>query len=37
LNQAVKFLEKTLAEEKKTDEALTQLAEGAVNRHAEAA
>jgi ferritin-like metal-binding protein YciE len=37
LNQAVKFLEKTLAEEKKTDEALTQLAEGAVNRHAEVA
>src|SRR6478672_8556468 len=37
LNQAVKLLEKTLAEEKKTDEALTQLAESEVNQHAQAA
>lgn len=35
--QAVKLLEATLAEEKKTDSSLTQLAEGSVNRHAEAA
>ena len=31
LNQAVKLLERTLAEEKKTDETLTQLAESQVN------
>jgi len=37
LNQAVKLLEKTLSEEKKTDEALTQLAESEVNQHAQAA
>ena len=37
LNQAVKLLEKTLAEEKKTDEVLTQLAESEVNQHAQAA
>ena len=37
LNQAVKLLEKTLAEEKNTDEALTQLAESEVNQHAQAA
>ena len=37
LNQAVKLLEKTLAEEKKTDEALTKLAESEVNQHAQAA
>jgi ferritin-like metal-binding protein YciE len=37
LNQAVKLLERTLAEEKKTDETLTQLAEGQVNEHAKAA
>ena len=36
LNQAVKLLEKTLSEEKKTDEALTQLAESEVNQHAQA-
>ncbi len=35
--QAVKLLDATLAEEKKTDSALTQLAEGSVNQHAEAA
>jgi ferritin-like metal-binding protein YciE len=33
----VKLLEATLAEEKKTDETLTQLAERGVNRHAQAA
>jgi ferritin-like metal-binding protein YciE len=37
LNQAVKLLERTLAEEKKTDETLTQLAESQVNEHAKAA
>ena len=37
LNQAVKLLERTLAEEKKTDETVTQLAEGQVNEHAKAA
>jgi ferritin-like metal-binding protein YciE len=37
LNQAVKLLEKTLSEEKKTDETLTQLAESEVNQHAQAA
>lgn len=37
LNQAVKLLEKTLAEEKQTDEALTQLAKSEVNQHAQAA
>ena len=37
LNQAVKLLERTLAEEKKTDETLTQLAESQVNKHAKAA
>jgi len=37
LNQAVKLLEKTLSEEKKTDEALTQLAESEVDQHAQAA
>lgn len=36
-DQAVRLLEATLAEEKKTDETLTQLAESEVNRHAEAA
>lgn len=35
--QAVKLLEQTLSEEKKTDEALTQLAENEVNQHAQAA
>ena len=35
--QAVKLLDATLAEEKKTDSALTQLAESSVNQHAEAA
>ena len=35
--QAVKLLEQTLSEEKKTDEALTQLAETEVNQHAQAA
>ena len=37
LGQSVKLLDATLAEEKKTDEALTQLAESSVNQHAEAA
>jgi ferritin-like metal-binding protein YciE len=36
-SQSVKLLDATLAEEKKTDEALTQLAESNVNQHAEAA
>jgi ferritin-like metal-binding protein YciE len=35
--QAVKLLEQTLSEEKKTDQALTQLAENEVNQHAQAA
>jgi ferritin-like metal-binding protein YciE len=35
--QAVKLLEQTLSEEKKTDETLTQLAESEVNHHAQAA
>jgi ferritin-like metal-binding protein YciE len=37
MNQAVKLLEATLAEEKKTDETLTKLAESEVNQHAQAA
>jgi ferritin-like metal-binding protein YciE len=37
LDQAVKLLEATLAEEKKTDETLTQLAASEVNQHAKAA
>jgi ferritin-like metal-binding protein YciE len=37
LNQAMKLLERTLAEEKTTDETLTQLAESQVNQHAQAA
>jgi len=37
LKEAVRLLDATLAEEKKTDETLTQIAQGAVNRHAEAA
>lgn len=37
LTQAVKLLDQTLAEEKKTDAALTELAEAAVNQEAEAA
>ena len=37
LNQAVRLLESTLAEEKKTDETLTQLAASEVNQHAQAA
>jgi len=37
LDQAVKLLNATLAEEKKTDEALTELAQSEVNQHAEAA
>jgi ferritin-like metal-binding protein YciE len=36
-NQAEQLLEATLAEEKKTDETLTQLAESQVNQHAQAA
>jgi ferritin-like metal-binding protein YciE len=35
LNQVVDLLEATLAEEKKTDEALTQLAYSEVNQHAQ--
>ena len=37
LNQAVKLLETTLSEEKKTDETLTRLAQSEVNQHAQAA
>src|SRR6202035_2868419 len=37
LNDAAKLLETTLAEEKKTDETLTKLAERSVNQHAHAA
>jgi ferritin-like metal-binding protein YciE len=37
LNEAVRLLDATLAEEKKTDETLTHIAQSAVNRHAEAA
>ena len=37
LEQAVKLLDATLAEEKNTDKALTQLAEGEVNQHAQTA
>jgi ferritin-like metal-binding protein YciE len=37
LSQSVKLLDATLAEEKKTDETLTQLAKDNVNHHAEAA
>lgn len=37
LSQAVRLLDETLKEEKKTDEALTQLAESLVNQWAEAA
>ena len=36
-NEAVKLMEMTLSEEKKTDEALTKLAQSEVNRHAKAA
>jgi ferritin-like metal-binding protein YciE len=36
-DQSVKFLDAALVEEKKTDEALTQLAESNVNQHAAAA
>jgi ferritin-like metal-binding protein YciE len=37
LNKAVKLLETTLGEEKKTDETLTKLAQSEVNQHAQAA
>jgi ferritin-like metal-binding protein YciE len=37
MEEAVRLLDTTLAEEKKTDEALTQLAETLVNQEAEAA
>jgi len=37
LDKSVKLLEETLAEEKKTDETLTQLAQSEVNQHAQAA
>jgi ferritin-like metal-binding protein YciE len=37
LSQAAKLLERTLSEEKKTDETLTKLAESEVNDHAQAA
>lgn len=37
LKQAVELLGQTLAEEKKTDETLTKLAESEVNQHAQAA
>jgi ferritin-like metal-binding protein YciE len=37
LTRAVKLLESTLGEEKKTDETLTKLAQSEVNKHAQAA
>jgi ferritin-like metal-binding protein YciE len=37
LDQAVKLLDATLAEEKNTDKALSQLAESQVNQHAQSA
>ena len=37
LDQAVKLLDTTLGEEKKTDETLSKIAESNVNQHAEAA
>jgi ferritin-like metal-binding protein YciE len=37
MNQAVELLQATLAEEKKTDETLTKIAESQVNQHAQAA
>ena len=37
MNRAVKLLEATLAEEKKTDETLTKLAKSEVNQHAQPA
>src|SRR6202030_2046805 len=37
LDESSKLLEATLAEEKETDETLTELAESSVNQHAEAA
>jgi ferritin-like metal-binding protein YciE len=37
LNDAVGLLEQTLAEEKKTDATLTEIAESVVNQEAEAA
>jgi ferritin-like metal-binding protein YciE len=37
LDDAARLLEATLAEEKKTDETLTRIAESSVNQHAEAA
>ena len=37
LNEAVRLLDQTLLEEKKTDEALSEIAETAVNQQAEAA
>ena len=37
LEEAVELLDTTLAEEKKTDELLTEIAESSVNQHAEAA
>jgi len=37
LDNSSKLLQQTLGEEKETDETLTELAEGAVNQHAQAA
>jgi ferritin-like metal-binding protein YciE len=37
LNEAVRLLDQTLTQEKDTDEALTELADSAINEHAEAA
>ena len=37
LNEAVRLLDATLKEEVKTDQTLTQIAESAINQHAEAA
>jgi ferritin-like metal-binding protein YciE len=37
LNRSVKLIDATLAEEKKTDETLTKLANAQINQHAQAA
>jgi ferritin-like metal-binding protein YciE len=37
LNEAVRLLDQTLTQEKDTDKALTELADSAINEHAEAA
>ena len=37
LREAVRLLDQTLSEEKETDATLSEIAEGTVNQHAEAA